>query len=77
MPNTPLLARQVGEEVGIRGELRKNLTLTLALYNLWQRSETIIDPDVGQDTAGPPSRRYGYEINLTYVCWSRTWGQFR
>jgi outer membrane receptor protein involved in Fe transport len=33
---------------------------------LWQQSETIFDPDVGQDSAGPPSRRYGYEINLTY-----------
>ena len=43
-----------------------NLALTFALYNLWQQSETIIDPDVGQDTAGPPSRRYGYEINVTY-----------
>ena len=40
--------------------------MTLALYNLWQQSETIIDPDVGQDIAGPPSRRYGYEINVTY-----------
>jgi outer membrane receptor protein involved in Fe transport len=78
LPNTPLLARQVGEEVGIRGELRKNLTLTLALYNLWQRSETIIDPDVGQDTAGPPSRRYGYEINLTYQLnkWLEFYGSY-
>jgi outer membrane receptor protein involved in Fe transport len=33
---------------------------------LWQQSETTIDPDVGQDIAGPPSRRYGYEINATY-----------
>jgi outer membrane receptor protein involved in Fe transport len=40
--------------------------VTVAFFNLWQRSETIIDPDVGADTAGPPSRRYGYEVNVTY-----------
>jgi outer membrane receptor protein involved in Fe transport len=39
--------------------------MTFALFNLWQQSETIIDPDVGMDSAGPPSRRYGYEINIT------------
>jgi len=50
----------------VRTTPRPNLALTFAYYNLWQQSETIIDPDVGQDTAGPPSRRYGYEINLTY-----------
>ena len=33
--------------------LERNLALTFAVYNLWQQSETIIDPDVGQDTAGP------------------------
>jgi hypothetical protein len=66
LPHTPLLAKQEGQEVGLRATPRSNLTLTVAYYNLWQQSETIIDPDVGQDTAGPPSRRYGYEINLTY-----------
>lgn len=66
LPNTPLLAAQWGEEVGFRAQPRSDLALTLAVYNLWQQSETIIDPDVGVDSAGPPSRRYGYEINLTY-----------
>jgi hypothetical protein len=66
LPNTPLLAKQDGEEVGMRGEVARNLAFTFALFNLWQQSETIIDPDVGQDTAGPPSRRYGYEVNVTY-----------
>jgi outer membrane receptor protein involved in Fe transport len=66
LPNTPLLARQVGEEIGVRSEPRKNVTFTLALYDLWQRSETIINPDVGQDIAGPPSRRYGAEVNVTW-----------
>jgi hypothetical protein len=66
LPHTPLLARQEGQEVGVRATPRPNLALTFAYYNLWQQSETIIDPDVGLDTAGPPSRRYGYEINATY-----------
>jgi outer membrane receptor protein involved in Fe transport len=66
LPHTPLLARQEGQEVGLRAAPRSNLALTAALYNLWQQSETVIDPDVGQDVAGPPSRRYGYEINVTY-----------
>jgi len=66
LPHTPLLARQEGQEVGMRAAVESNLAFTIALYNLWQQSETIIDPDVGQDTAGPPSRRYGFEINVTY-----------
>ncbi len=74
LPRTPLLARQVGEDVGLRSEPYKNITFTLALYNLWQQSETIIDPDVGQDTAGPPSRRYGLEANVT--CQIRKWLEF-
>jgi hypothetical protein len=66
LPRSPLLARLEGQEVGMRAEVRRNLALTFSVYNLWQQSETILDPDVGTDSAGPPSRRYGYEINLTY-----------
>jgi outer membrane receptor protein involved in Fe transport len=66
LPHTPLLAKQEGQEVGVRANPEPNLAITFAYYNLWQQSETIIDPDVGQDTAGPPSRRYGYEINVNY-----------
>jgi len=67
LPPSPLLARQIGEEVGVRAEWQQKVTATVALYNLWQRSETIIDPDIGQDAAGPPSKRYGFEINATYA----------
>jgi outer membrane receptor protein involved in Fe transport len=66
LPHTPLLARQEGQEVGVRAAVERDLVFTFAVYNLWQQSETTIDPDVGQDIAGPPSRRYGYEINATY-----------
>jgi len=78
LPHTPLLARQEGQEVGVRASPKPNLAITFAYYNLWQQSETIIDPDVGQDTAGPPSRRYGYEINVTYQInrWLEFYGSY-
>jgi hypothetical protein len=66
LPHTPLLARQEGQEIGVRAAVDRHLAVTFAVYNLWQQSETIIDPDVGQDSAGPPSRRYGFELNATY-----------
>jgi outer membrane receptor protein involved in Fe transport len=78
LPHTPLLARQEGQEVGMRAAVQRNLAFTFAVYNLWQQSETIIDPDVGADTAGPPSRRYGYEINVTYqiLRWLEFYGSY-
>ena len=78
LPHTPLLARQEGQEVGIRASPERNLLFTFAVYNLWQQSEVTIDPDVGQDIAGPPSRRYGYEINATYQAnhWLEFYGSY-
>jgi len=66
LPHTNLLSKQEGQEVGVRATPAPNFALTFALFNLWQQSETIIDPDVGADSAGPPSRRYGVEVNVTY-----------
>lgn len=66
LPHTPLLARQEGQEIGVRASPASSLAMTFAVYNLWQQSETIINPDVGEDSAGPPSRRYGMELSLTY-----------
>jgi outer membrane receptor protein involved in Fe transport len=78
LPSTPFLASLVGEEVGMRAEIQKNLTFTLAFYNLDQQSETIIDPDIGADSPGPPSRRNGYEVNVTYKIrrWLELYGSF-
>jgi len=78
LPRTPLLARQVGEEIGFRSEPSQKIHFTFSLYNLWQQSETIIDPDIGQDTAGPPSRRYGMEVNVTFQIrkWLEFYGSF-
>jgi outer membrane receptor protein involved in Fe transport len=78
LPHTPLLAKQEGQEIGVRASIEQNIALTFALYNLWQQSETVFDPDVGEDSAGPPSRRYGFEINLTYAIthWLEFYGSF-
>ncbi len=78
LPGTPLLAKQYGEEIGMRARVRSALTFTLAVFNLWQQSETIIDPDVGQDVAGPPSERYGFEVNVTWQIerWLEFYGSY-
>lgn len=62
----PLIASQFGEELGARLEPMPRLTMTVAFFNLDAESETEYDADVGQDAAGPSSRRYGYEVNITY-----------
>jgi len=76
--HTPLLARLEGQELGVRAAPARNVAVTFALFNLWQQSETILDPDVGMDSAGPPSRRYGYEINVTYQIqrWLEFYGSY-
>ena len=74
LPNTPLLAAQWGEEIGLRALPRRDLAVTFAIYNLWQQSETILNPDVGQDAAGPPSKRYGFELSATWQL--REWLEF-
>jgi len=75
----PLIASQLGEEVGMRQELfDKRVSATIAFYNLDAQSETTYDPDVGQDTAGPGSHRMGYEINITYQAlrWLEFYGSY-
>jgi outer membrane receptor protein involved in Fe transport len=63
----PLIARQKGEELGVRQQLAGGkVAVTLAVFNLDAESETTYDPDAGEDGAGPASRRYGFEVNLTY-----------
>jgi len=63
----PLIARQKGEELGVRQQLAGGkVAVTLAVFSLDAESETTYDPDAGEDGAGPASRRYGFEVNLTY-----------
>jgi hypothetical protein len=63
----PLIAMQKGEEFGLRQQLAQGkVAVTLAVFNLDAESETTYTPDTGEDTAGPASQRYGYEVNLTY-----------
>jgi len=62
----PLIARSTGEEIGLRANPAPNFTTTLTLFQIDFQSEITYDPDVGEDEAGPASRRYGAELNLTY-----------
>jgi outer membrane receptor protein involved in Fe transport len=74
----PLIARQSGEEIGLRQQITQAFTMTLAFYKLSAQSETTYDPDAGVDTAGPGSRRRGYEVNLTYQAlkWLEFYGSY-
>jgi outer membrane receptor protein involved in Fe transport len=74
----PLIARQTGEEIGLRQVFTPSLTGTLALYTLEAQSETTYDPDAGVDGAGPGSRRRGFELNLTYQAlrWLEFYGSY-
>jgi hypothetical protein len=62
----PLIAKQMGEEVGVRANILPSLTATLTYFYLKSQSETTYDPDAGQDGAGPGSRRTGFELNTTW-----------
>jgi len=78
-PGAPLIASQTGEEVGVRQDLFEHrVALTLALYNLDAQSEIVYNPDIGMDSAGPGSRRLGYEINITYQAlrWLEFYGSY-
>jgi outer membrane receptor protein involved in Fe transport len=78
IPGAPFIARQSGEEIGIRQEITHAFTITLAFYSLTADSETTYDPDAGVDIAGPGSRRRGFEINLTYQAlrWLEFYGSY-
>ena len=78
-PGAPLIAKQVGEEIGIRQQLLAGrIAVTVAIFNLDAASETTYNPDAGEDIAGPASRRYGYEVNLTYqpLRWLELYGSY-
>jgi len=74
----PVIARQSGEEIGLRQQLTHAFTMTLSFYELSAQSETTYDPDAGVDSAGPGSRRRGYEVNLTYQAlqWLEFYGSY-
>lgn len=65
-PGASLLSRATGEEVGVRTTPWPSFTATATLFRINFTSETTYNPDIGQDEAGPPSERYGGELNLTY-----------
>jgi hypothetical protein len=74
----PLIARQDGQEIGMRQQVGRQLAVTLALFSLDAQSETTYDPDIGEDSAGPASRRRGFELNVTYqaASWLELYGSY-
>ena len=62
----PLIGATRGAELGLREQIGQRFAATLTWFRLEFNSETTYDPDIGQDTAGPPSRRLGGELNLTF-----------
>jgi hypothetical protein len=79
VPGAPLIAKQTGEEVGVRQDfLDHRIATTLALYSLDAQSETTYNPDIGQDSAGPGSHRTGFELNITYqvLRWLELYGSY-
>jgi outer membrane receptor protein involved in Fe transport len=63
---TPLLAQTTGEELGIRTDIIRRLSLQLAVFQQDFGSELVYNPDSGQDEAGAPSRRQGIEVSAQY-----------
>ena len=63
---TPLLARTVGYEVGLRSDIIPRVQLQISAFQQDFRSELAYNADTGQDEAGAPSRRQGIEISAQY-----------
>ena len=55
-----------GQEVGVRANPIEGLTTTVTLFQMEFNSELTYDPEAGQTSPGPPSKRTGLEINTTY-----------
>lgn len=66
LSGAPLIAKSDGDEVGVRSNILPNLTATVTLFQIDFQSEVTYNPDVGMDTPGPPSHRFGAEFNTTY-----------
>jgi hypothetical protein len=70
-PSTPAarvpgLVRTIGQEIGLRTEVRPGWQSTLALWQLDSASELIFVGDAGTTEASRPSKRYGVEWTNFY-----------
>ena len=65
-PSVIPLTRAVGEEVGARTRLFQRLDFAAAAWRLDLDSETTWNGDDGTTNAGPPTRRYGLELEGRY-----------
>jgi TonB family protein len=65
-PSVTPVTRAVGEEIGARTRLLDRLDVAVATWLLDLDSETIWNGDDGTTAAGPPTRRYGLELEGRY-----------
>ena len=63
---TPLLAQTTGEEVGLRTDIIPRVRIQLSAFQQDFKSELKYNADIGQDSAGAPSRRQGIELSAQY-----------
>ena len=63
---TPGLVRTVGQELGLRSQIRPGWQSTLALWQLASASELVFVGDAGTTEAARPSRRHGVEWSNFY-----------
>ena len=63
---TPLMAATTGKEIGLRTDIIPRLQLQLAVFQQDFGSELRYNADIGQDSAGAPSRRQGLEVSAQY-----------
>ena len=61
------LVKAIGSELGVRTELVKGWTSTLALWKLNMASELLFIGDAGTTEPSSPSKRYGVEWNNFYA----------
>ncbi len=67
VPVRPIfLVKSQGEEIGIRTGVIPHVLAQLTVFQIDFDSELTYDADVGQTSAGPPSRRRGVEISAQY-----------
>ena len=62
----PFLVKSKGYEVGVRTRLLPRVQAEATLFQTDFDSEITYNADVGQDEAGPPSRRRGVEVSAQY-----------
>ncbi len=65
-PRSPLLVKQTSGEIGVRSAAIRNLLAAFAVFAIHSDSELTYDGDNGTTSAGPATRRIGFELTTQY-----------